>query len=172
MAAPGAPGVEVSNSLCCVESRSQCLVVSLQCPWMAEARLRLVQAAHSSKVLLGQRWSLFLLAAGLVLLKPGSSLPGFGAADGSNQFGFAVELFWTSPKLLGWGLFSPCPKAEQLQTPGRCPWKTPARWNSRFGSVKNARPNIPGSGSRWNSVPKGGSPACVRALQGPVQPGL
>lgn len=56
------------------ESCSQCLLGSLQLPWMAEAELCLFPAGLCSccfQQVLGQRWSLFLLAAGLVLLKLG-----------------------------------------------------------------------------------------------------
>lgn len=92
-------GCGVSNSLSCVGSRSQCLVVSLQFPWMAQAGLRLFPAGLFScsfqQMLLREHWSLFLLAAGLVLLKLGS-FPGFGTAGESNS----LDLPWSCSGLV------------------------------------------------------------------------
>lgn len=116
----------------------KCLVVSLQFPWMAEARLRLFPAGLFScsfqQMLLGERWSLFLLAAGLVLLKLGSFL-GFGTADESNS----SDLPWSCSGLLPnccsravLGLAQSLPRGRAVPSPR----KTPTRWNACFGSVR------------------------------------
>lgn len=128
----GSRAVEVASSPCSVGPHSQGLVVSLQSPCMAEAGLRLFPARLFScsfqQMLRGEGWSLFLLPAGLVLPKLGSSFPGFGTAGESN----GLDLPWSCSGLLVLcsGLLSPCPKAEQFQAPGMCPWKSLNRWNS------------------------------------------
>lgn len=158
----GSPDVEMPNSTCCVESRSQCLVVSLQFPWMAESGVRLFPAWLFSRsfqqMLLGERWSLFLLAAGLVMLKLGSSFPGFGTADEPNS----LDLTWSCVGLLPnccsravLELAQSLPQGRAVPSPRNVPVENSEPLEFLLRKRKNARPNVPGFGSRWNSVPKG-----------------
>lgn len=154
--------MEMSNPLCCGGSRSLCPVVSLQFPWMAEARLRLFPAGLFScsfqQMLLGERWSLFLLAAGLVLLKMGSSFLGFGTADASNS----LDLPWSCPGLLpnccsraGLRLAHSLPQGRAVPSPRNMPMENSNPLEFLLWKRESARPKFPGSGSRRNSVPKG-----------------
>lgn len=156
---------DVSSSLCCVESPSQCLVASLQSPWMAEAELRWFSCqaglfSCSFQQML-PRGTLEPLPSGCrACPAPGGIiLPGVWHCCWIQQFGFSLESFWTS--LNCWAglcsVLTPRQSSSKLQE--RAHGKT--RWNSCFGSVRTPGPNIPG-GIEW---PRG-SPGCVRALQG------
>lgn len=85
--------------------------------------------------------------------------------------GVVLDFSQTAALVPGSGLLTPCPKAEQFQAPGTCPWKTPTRWNSCFGNVRTPGQSSQALGAGGILCPRG-SPGCVGALQGPVQPGL
>lgn len=161
--AAGVPGVEVSKSLCCAGSCSQCLLVSLQFPWMAEAGLGLFPAGLFScsfqQMLLREHWSLFLLAAGLVLLKLGS-FPGFGTAGESSS----LDLLWRCSGLLPSCCSELCSVLGPRQSSSKPQELRP------LGILASEALRTPGQTSQALGAggilcPRG-NPGCVRALQG------